>query len=57
MQLALHNCTIEGVSTSIAIHAEIMRDEAFKAGGVTTSFLPAFLSRTHDAFSRKVDQT
>jgi acetyl-CoA carboxylase biotin carboxylase subunit len=57
MQLALRNCTIEGVSTSIAIHAEIMRDEAFKAGGVTTSFLPAFLSRTHNAFSRKVDQT
>jgi acetyl-CoA carboxylase biotin carboxylase subunit len=57
MQLALSNCAIEGVSTSIAIHAEIMRDETFKAGGVSTSFLPAFLSRHHDAFSRKIDRT
>ncbi len=55
MQLALRNCTIEGVSTSIGIHAEIMRDDAFRAGGVSTAFLPAFLARARPASSRKVD--
>jgi acetyl-CoA carboxylase biotin carboxylase subunit len=55
MQLALRNCIIDGVSTSVAIHAEIMRDAAFRTGGVTTGFLPAFLARPTAAFSRKAD--
>lgn len=55
MAQALRNCRIEGVSTSIPVHAGIMEDEAFKAGGVATDFLPAFLARRRDAFSRKAD--
>ncbi|MCC6948453.1 MAG: acetyl-CoA carboxylase biotin carboxylase subunit [Bradyrhizobiaceae bacterium] len=53
MALALRNCRIEGVSTSIPVHAELMQDAAFRAGGVTTGFLPAFLAR-RGALSRKV---
>jgi acetyl-CoA carboxylase biotin carboxylase subunit len=45
MRLALRNCRIEGLDTNIAFHARLMDNDEIIAGGVTTAFLSAFLSR------------
>jgi acetyl-CoA carboxylase biotin carboxylase subunit len=43
MRRALASTRIEGVQTNIALHAALMNDKAFVAGGVHTSFFPGFL--------------
>jgi acetyl-CoA carboxylase, biotin carboxylase subunit len=51
MESALMNCRIEGVHTNLALHAALMADPIFCAGGVDTSFLPDFLGRVANGWS------
>ena len=47
MRRALAVCRLDGVKTNAGLHAAIMADPGFLAGGVDTSWLPRFLqSRT-----------
>jgi acetyl-CoA carboxylase biotin carboxylase subunit len=43
MRRALARTMIEGVHTNIFLHAALMNDPAFIAGGVHTNFFPGFL--------------
>ena len=45
MLRALDFFVIEGIRTSIPLHMQILQDEEFRAGRLTTRFLPAFLER------------
>jgi len=42
MQRALDEFVIEGIQTTIPFHQQLMRDERFRAGDVTTQFLDDF---------------
>ena len=43
MRHALASTHIEGIATNILLHAALMNDKAFMAGGVHTSHFPGFL--------------
>ena len=43
MGRALANTEITGVSTNLLMHAELMRENEFARGGVSTAFLGQFL--------------
>jgi acetyl-CoA carboxylase biotin carboxylase subunit len=43
MQSALARCEVEGVATNRDMHAELMTDAEFAAGGVDTGFFPRWL--------------
>ena len=45
MLRALDFFVVEGIRTSIPLHKEILQDPEFRAGRLTTRFLPAFLER------------
>ncbi len=45
MLRALDFFVVEGIKTSIPLHKQILRDPEFRAGRLTTRFLPAFLER------------
>jgi acetyl-CoA carboxylase, biotin carboxylase subunit len=46
MLRALDFFVIEGIRTSIPLHQQILRDEEFRAGRLSTRFLPQFLERS-----------
>jgi acetyl-CoA carboxylase biotin carboxylase subunit len=39
LESALRRTAIEGVSTNVALHARLISDPAFRAGGVDTAWL------------------
>ena len=43
MRQALARCVIGGVVTNLPMHAELMQQEEFGAGGFTTAYFPRFL--------------
>ncbi len=43
---ALDFFVVEGIKTTIPLHKEILRDEAFRRGDYSTSFMETFLTRT-----------
>ena len=45
MRQAIAETRIEGVSTNLPFHAELLADAEFANGGVDTAFLPRFLER------------
>lgn len=45
MQRALEAMIIEGIDTSVALHQEILADEDFIAGNLSTHFMEGFLAR------------
>jgi acetyl-CoA carboxylase, biotin carboxylase subunit len=45
MRQALASTHIEGVSTNLRFHAEVLADPEFRRGGVDTGFLPRFFER------------
>jgi acetyl-CoA carboxylase, biotin carboxylase subunit len=45
MLRALDFFVVEGIKTSIPLHRQILQDPEFRAGRLTTRFLPAFLER------------
>ena len=45
MRQAIRGTHIEGVTTNVAFHAEVLADPEFERGGVETSFLARFLER------------
>jgi acetyl-CoA carboxylase biotin carboxylase subunit len=45
MLRALDFFVVEGIRTSIPLHRQILQDPEFRAGRLTTRFLPAFLER------------
>ncbi len=45
MQQALSRCEIGGITTNLAMHAELMEQEEFAAGGFTTAYFPRFLDQ------------
>jgi acetyl-CoA carboxylase biotin carboxylase subunit len=47
--IALANCEIRGVANTLALHAAILADPDFVAGGVTTGYLPRWLERRDGA--------
>jgi acetyl-CoA carboxylase biotin carboxylase subunit len=50
MRRALANVKIAGVATNLPLHSELMRDDEFSRGGVSTAFLQQFLqSRSMEA--------
>jgi acetyl-CoA carboxylase biotin carboxylase subunit len=49
MQAALRVIRLDGVKTNAALHARIMADPGFGAGGVDTTYLPDLLSRMEQA--------
>jgi acetyl-CoA carboxylase biotin carboxylase subunit len=50
MRRALANAKIAGVATNLPLHSELMRDDEFSRGGVSTAFLQQFLqSRSMEA--------
>ena len=44
MVSSLAVCRVEGVSTNLAMHAELMQAEPFRQGGVDTAYFPRFLA-------------
>jgi acetyl-CoA carboxylase biotin carboxylase subunit len=44
-RVALSEMTVEGISTNIALHREILQDDAFRAGGVTIHHLEQRLAQ------------
>ena len=42
MQRALDEFVIEGIKTTVPLHVQLMKDEKFRAGNVTTKFLETF---------------
>ncbi len=42
---ALARCEIQGVTTNLRMHAELIREPEFAAGGVDTTWFPRFLER------------
>jgi acetyl-CoA carboxylase biotin carboxylase subunit len=49
MLRALDFFIIEGISTSIPLHRQILDDPEFRAGRLSTRFLPQFLERRKGA--------
>jgi acetyl-CoA carboxylase biotin carboxylase subunit len=47
-ETALSEMMVEGISTNIALHREILQDDAFRAGGVTIHHLEKRLSQKAD---------
>jgi len=45
MRRALAATHIEGVSTNLAFHSDVLADREFQRGGVDTSYVPRFLER------------
>jgi acetyl-CoA carboxylase biotin carboxylase subunit len=45
MERALEMFVVQGIHTSIPLHADIMRDEEFRAGQIDTQFIQRFLER------------
>jgi acetyl-CoA carboxylase biotin carboxylase subunit len=45
MLRALDFFVVEGIKTSIPLHKQILQDPEFRAGRLSTRFLPAFLER------------
>jgi acetyl-CoA carboxylase biotin carboxylase subunit len=45
MRQALDRCEIGGVVTNLPMHAELMEQDAFAVGGVTTAYFPRFLEQ------------
>jgi acetyl-CoA carboxylase biotin carboxylase subunit len=43
MQTALSETVVEGISTNIALHREILRDSKFVAGGTNIHYLEEWL--------------
>jgi acetyl-CoA carboxylase biotin carboxylase subunit len=43
---ALARCRIEGVTTTVDMHAALAADPEFAAGGVDTTWIAGFLART-----------
>ncbi|MBB4200827.1 acetyl/propionyl-CoA carboxylase alpha subunit [Rhodoblastus sphagnicola] len=52
MRAALAHCDIQGIATNLAVHEEVMREEDFVAGGVTTALVP-LVHRTARAAGRR----
>lgn len=48
MREALRVIALEGIATNAPLHAAIMDDDTFRAGGVDTNYLPGLLARTED---------
>ena len=48
MQRALDFFVVEGIKTSIPLHQEILRDEEFRAGRLSTRFMESFAARRAD---------
>jgi len=48
MQRALDFFVVEGIKTSIPLHQEILRDEEFRAGRLSTRFMEEFAARRSD---------
>jgi acetyl-CoA carboxylase biotin carboxylase subunit len=42
MLRALNEFIIEGIKTTVPFHIQLMKDERFRAGSVTTQFLETF---------------
>ena len=57
MYAALRHCRIEGVATNIAMHAALMQNDEFKAGGVDTAFFSRFLSESADSLKQAGGQS
>jgi acetyl-CoA carboxylase biotin carboxylase subunit len=47
MRRALHETAIEGIRTNVGFFAEILADEYFRAGNLSTAFLDEFFKRRH----------
>ena len=45
MRQALSRCEINGITTNLAMHAELMEQAEFAAGGFTTAYFPRFLEQ------------
>jgi acetyl-CoA carboxylase biotin carboxylase subunit len=45
MRGALSRCEIGGITTNLAMHAELMEQPEFAAGGFTTAYFPRFLEQ------------
>jgi len=45
MRAALARCEIGGITTNLAMHAELMEQSEFAAGGFTTAYFPRFLEQ------------
>ena len=45
MQRALDTFVIEGIQTSIPLHQEVLRDEGFRSGDMSTKFMEGFLEK------------
>jgi acetyl-CoA carboxylase biotin carboxylase subunit len=43
MRAALSRFQVEGITTNLAMHRELMQQEEFAQGGVDTGYLPRFL--------------
>ena len=52
MRRALSQVEVGGVATNLAMHAELLQDEEFARGGVTTTFFQRFLQNRIAAASR-----
>ncbi|MGH3318793.1 MAG: acetyl-CoA carboxylase biotin carboxylase subunit [Streptosporangiaceae bacterium] len=50
---ALACCELGGVRTNVQVHADLLRDPGFAAGGVDTTWFPRFLARRLDARERR----
>ncbi len=46
MRTALAVFRVDGINTNAGLHAAIMADRVFGAGGVDTNYLPEFLVRS-----------
>ena len=45
MSRALSRCEIGGITTNLPMHAELMEQPEFAAGGFTTAYFPRFLEQ------------
>jgi acetyl-CoA carboxylase biotin carboxylase subunit len=53
MQRALDTFVIEGIQTSIPLHQEILRDERFRSGNMSTNFMEGFLEARRERRERE----
>jgi acetyl-CoA carboxylase biotin carboxylase subunit len=53
MQRALDTFVIEGIQTSIPLHQEILKDERFRAGDMSTKFMEGFLEARRERRERE----
>ena len=52
MRVALEETEIIGISTTVPLHVELMRDERFVQGDFDTTFLSGFMPRLNSALAR-----